>query len=74
MNHAQLAQQARELKARGKFDDAIALYAEVARLDPGSAVAEHNLAAALGDAGRHRHANRTSGKPLLLVAMLGKLG
>ena len=54
LNHAQLAQQARELKARGKFDDAIALYAEVARLDPGSAVAEHNLAAALGDAGRHR--------------------
>ncbi len=53
MNHAQLAQQAAELKAKGKLDAAIGLYFEIARLNPDSAVAQHNLAAALGDAGRH---------------------
>ncbi len=38
------------LKSLGRLDDAVVAYGEAARADPSSAVADHNLAAALGDA------------------------
>ena len=48
----QLTDHANDLKSQGLLEDAIAAYAKAANLYPGSAVAEHNLAAALGDIGR----------------------
>ena len=47
-----LTDRAGALKYQGKPYEAIDLYAKAARLYPGSAVAEHNLAAGLGDVGR----------------------
>ena len=38
------------LKALGRFDEAIEIYRRAVQITPRSAVAEHNLAAALGDA------------------------
>ena len=52
----QLALQALALKASGRLADAIALFQRVVTLSPKSAVAEHNLASALGAAGRWREA------------------
>ena len=49
---AALTSQANALKAAGRLDEAIAVYARAVMTAPGSAVAEHNLAAALGDAAR----------------------
>ena len=49
---ADLTSQANALKAAGRLDEAIATYAKAVSIAPGSAVAEHNLAAALGDAVR----------------------
>jgi len=47
-----LTDQADRLKAEGRLKEAIAVYAQAAAAAPGSGVAEHNLAAALGDAAR----------------------
>lgn len=47
-----LAAQALQLKAQGKVEQALSLYRRIVEQFPASAVAEHNLAAALGDAGR----------------------
>jgi tetratricopeptide (TPR) repeat protein len=44
--------EAHELKAAGRLDEAIGRYGEALAANPHSGVAEHNLAAALGDAGR----------------------
>ncbi len=44
--------EAHALKAAGRLDDAIGRYGEAVAANPKSGVAEHNLAAALGDAGR----------------------
>ncbi|MEQ1617998.1 MAG: putative 2OG-Fe(II) oxygenase [Terricaulis sp.] len=52
----QIAQEASTLKAAGRFEQAVALYRQVVLLSPKSAAAEHNLAAALGDAGHWREA------------------
>ena len=47
-----LTDQARELQQQRKFDAAIELFAQATAMYPYSAVAEHNLAGVLGDAGR----------------------
>lgn len=47
-----MSEQAGELRDRGRLEEAIALFAKAAREYPESAVAEHNLASVLGDAGR----------------------
>ncbi len=47
-----LAAQAQNMKAHGRLSDAISLYRRAALSAPASAAAAHNLAAALGDAGR----------------------
>jgi len=47
-----LTGQAKVLKHQGKQDEAIEVYAKATTAYPDSAVAEHNLAAVLGDAGR----------------------
>ncbi len=52
----QLATEAHALKAAGRLEQAIALYRQIIVTAPASAVAEHNLAAALGDSGRWREA------------------
>lgn len=52
----QLAAEAQTHKAAGQLDRAIALYRQAIAAAPASAVAEHNLAAALGDLGRWREA------------------
>ena len=44
-----LTDQADRLKAAGRLGDAIAVYGQAVQAAPGSGVAEHNLAAALGD-------------------------
>ena len=44
--------EAQELKAAGRLEEAIGRYGEAVAANPNSGVAEHNLAAALGDAGR----------------------
>jgi tetratricopeptide (TPR) repeat protein len=51
-----LTREADAAKAAGRRAEALALYARAAALFPASAVAEHNLAAALGDAARHAEA------------------
>ena len=51
-----LKHEADALKAAGRLPEAIALYARAAELFPGSGAAEHNLAAALGDAARYAEA------------------
>lgn len=57
-SHRELANQAKALKAQGRLDDAIAVYNRAVALFPNSAVAQHNLAAALGDAARYVDAER----------------
>lgn len=54
MNHdiKRLLQEAAAETKTGRVDEAIELYRKITLLAPGSATAEHNLAAALGDAGR----------------------
>ena len=47
-----LFDKAAALKQRGRLTDAIALYRKAVKQNPQSGVAEHNLAGALGDAGR----------------------
>ena len=49
--------EAHELKAAGRLEEAIARYGEALAANPKSGVAEHNLAAALGDAGRWTEAD-----------------
>jgi tetratricopeptide (TPR) repeat protein len=44
--------EAHELKAAGRLEEAIGRYSEALAANPNSGVVEHNLAAALGDAGR----------------------
>jgi len=72
LDPAQLAQEASRLKALGKLDEAIGAYAEITRLSPISAVAEHNLAAALGDAGRHGECEAHIRKSLALGSDAGE--
>lgn len=47
----ELSRQAQALKGAGRMDDALVLYRRAVDQNPASAVAEHNLAGALGDAG-----------------------
>ncbi len=47
-----LMREAHVLKAAGRLDEAILRYGEAVAANPRSGVAEHNLAGALGDAGR----------------------
>jgi tetratricopeptide (TPR) repeat protein len=47
-----LQAEARQLKQAGRLADAIALYEAAVALEPANTFARHNLAAALGDAGR----------------------
>ncbi len=51
-----LATEAQALKAAGRLEQAITRYRQIFSLAPASGAAEHNLAAALGDAGRWREA------------------
>lgn len=51
-----LFDKAAALKERGNLPDAIAVYRTAVKHSPGSGVAEHNLAGALGDAGRWHEA------------------
>lgn len=53
-----LAAQAQSLKAQGRLSEALSLYRDAVAAAPASASAEHNLAAALGDAGRWPEAER----------------
>jgi tetratricopeptide (TPR) repeat protein len=50
--------EAQALKAAGNIEPAISAYRQIVALAPKSGVAEHNLAGALGDAGRWREAER----------------
>jgi tetratricopeptide (TPR) repeat protein len=50
-DYSTLVREAHELKAAGRLDEAAARYGEAVAANPRSAVAEHNLAACLGDAG-----------------------
>lgn len=49
---ATLMREAQALKAAGRLDEAVRRYGEAVAANPRSGVAEHNLAACLGDAGR----------------------
>jgi len=49
---ADLARRANELKGEGRLEDAVGLLEQIVRASPSSGVAEHNLAAGLGDLGR----------------------
>lgn len=51
-----LTEQANALKAAGRLDEAIATFARAVAFAPSSGAAEHNLAAAQGDAGRFAEA------------------
>jgi tetratricopeptide (TPR) repeat protein len=53
---AALMREAHALKAAGRLEEALGLYRQAVSVNPASAVAEHNLAGALGDAGRWREA------------------
>jgi tetratricopeptide (TPR) repeat protein len=48
---AEASRQAQALKAQGRLEDALALHRRIVAAFPTSAVARHNLASALGDAG-----------------------
>lgn len=54
----EIAKQAQALRAAGRNRAAIPLLEQVVALNPTSGVAEHNLAAALGDCGRWRDAEQ----------------
>jgi len=58
LNPEKLAAEASALQAAGKLGEAIVARRKIVSLQPKSAVAEHNLAAVLGDAGRWREAHR----------------
>ena len=55
-NPQQLAEEAQALRTAGRLDEAIEKYLQIVLVAPTNAAAEHNLAAALGDAGRWREA------------------
>ena len=55
---AGLCRKASELKAAGQLRQAIAVYRRALKSAPATGVAEHNLAAALGDAAEHEEAVR----------------
>ena len=59
-------QQAQALAADGRLDEAAALHRRIADASPGSGVARHNLAAALGDAGRWSEAEAPARQALAL--------
>jgi len=52
----ELNRQANELKAAGRIDDAIAAFRSIVDQAPGNPAVMHNLAGALGDAGRNKEA------------------
>jgi Flp pilus assembly protein TadD len=52
------------LKGLGRLDEAIAAYARGTHIAPGSAVAEHNLAGALGDAERFAESEQATRRAL----------
>jgi Flp pilus assembly protein TadD len=56
ISSAALAAQANALRAAGQLDAAIALYQRIVECEPDDPVAEHNLAAALGDDNRFAEA------------------
>ncbi|WP_165799681.1 putative 2OG-Fe(II) oxygenase [Sphingomonas oleivorans] len=51
-----LLREAKALKAAGRLDDALALNLQAVRMEPDNGVAEHNLAATLGDLSRFAEA------------------
>lgn len=53
-----LESEAEALRAAGRLEQAIVLYRQIVAMRPTSGVAAHNLAAALGDAGRWHEAER----------------
>lgn len=55
-----LEEQARALKALERFDDCLEVRRRQAALSPDNAAVGHNLAAALGDAGRHQESETTA--------------
>lgn len=52
----ELNERANELKAAGRTDEALAAFRAIVDIAPGNPVVMHNLAGALGDAGRNREA------------------
>ncbi|MCB2097461.1 MAG: tetratricopeptide repeat protein [Parvularculaceae bacterium] len=52
----ELNNQANALKLAGRFDEAIAAFRAIVDMAPGNPVVMHNLAGALGDAGRNKEA------------------
>lgn len=59
-----LTRAAGESKAAGRFDEALALYGQAAQRFATSGVAQHNLAATLGDIGRHQEAAEFAARAL----------
>jgi tetratricopeptide (TPR) repeat protein len=59
-----LTHEAAQLKAAGRFDEALALYRHIAVQSPASGFAWHNLAGLLGDLGRHAEAAETAQRAL----------
>lgn len=59
-----LTQEAQQLKAAGRIDEAITTYRRAAALYPGNGVALHNLAAALGDVAAHEDAEQVAAAAL----------
>lgn len=59
-------QAASRLKAEGRWAEAVAAYEAIARAFPTSAVAFHNLASTLGDAGRQADAERAAKQAMRL--------
>ena len=56
-----MTREAHALKAAGRLDEALLRYGAAVAANPKSAVAEHNLAGALGDAGRWTEAEQHIG-------------
>ncbi len=56
--------EAEQLKARGRPDEALALYGRAVQRYPGSGIALHNLAALLGDLGRHAESAQIASRAL----------
>lgn len=59
-----ITQEAGRLKALGRMDEALALYRQAAQRFPSSGIALHNLAALLGDLGRHPEAAQMAARAL----------